>query len=288
MATAARAQEAPTIAVVDFGVRFPHEGDAALSLAKIGADVLADMLTQTGRFEVLERDKLARLVEEQDFGQSGIVEAGSAQRFGLLAGAKLVAMGDILELGAQTKKFSGYGVEITNQVVQLTVSVKVVSVERGSIFFSARESSAHQTQSAGHTTQTLGELGVNALLEDALGRVVAKLVDKMSAPAAAEAVSSEKVSVRIQSTPAGADIELDGAFVGNTPATLKIPEGLRVIRISRQGYRDWRKRVSVVDGMNINAQLAKEKEEKPQPVSGGAPAANVNINFGTPGKDGGP
>ena len=70
------------------------------------------------------------------------------------------------------------------------------------------------------------------------------------APAVAE------TSVALTSTPAGAEIEVDGAFVGNTPSTISVATGDHVVTISKKGYKPWEKKIKVTAGkIEISAEL---------------------------------
>jgi ATP-dependent Clp protease ATP-binding subunit ClpA len=52
--------------------------------------------------------------------------------------------------------------------------------------------------------------------------------------------------VTIGSTPTGADIEVDGAFLGNTPAEVPLAVGERVVRITKKGYKPWERTLQVL------------------------------------------
>lgn len=67
------------------------------------------------------------------------------------------------------------------------------------------------------------------------------------APAAAEA----RGSLIVDSTPGSADVSLDGAFVGNAPATLKVPAGKHTVKVSLKGYQDWSKDVTILADSEI-------------------------------------
>ena len=47
--------------------------------------------------------------------------------------------------------------------------------------------------------------------------------------------------------PAGADIEIDGAFVGSTPGTLQMNPGLHHIAVKR-GHSSWQRDIQVQAG----------------------------------------
>lgn len=55
-------------------------------------------------------------------------------------------------------------------------------------------------------------------------------------------------SVLIDSKPSGADIEIDGAFVGNTPSSVELSTGDHAVRISRKGFRPYEKKIHVSGG----------------------------------------
>src|SRR6266851_4509135 len=52
-------------------------------------------------------------------------------------------------------------------------------------------------------------------------------------------------TVRVTSSPEGADIKVDGASVGNAPAQLKLTAGKHKVQVSSDGYDDWSKDISV-------------------------------------------
>lgn len=64
-------------------------------------------------------------------------------------------------------------------------------------------------------------------------------------------------TVVITSAPAGADIEVDGTFLGNTPAEVPLAVGERTLRITKKGYRPLERKLQVVSGgkQTISADL---------------------------------
>ena len=66
--------------------------------------------------------------------------------------------------------------------------------------------------------------------------------------------------VAVSAEPEGADISVDGAFVGNAPATLKLTAGKHVITVNQQGFKEWAREVMVLPGslVNLKAGLVKE------------------------------
>lgn len=73
------------------------------------------------------------------------------------------------------------------------------------------------------------------------------------------APAAENGRIILKSLPDGADIYVDGAFVGNTPATLKLPSGKHTIKVSQNGYAAWSKELSVFAGSEVNMNAALDK-----------------------------
>jgi hypothetical protein len=72
-----------------------------------------------------------------------------------------------------------------------------------------------------------------------------------SAPAA-----SALATLAIASTPPGADIEVDGGFVGNTPSTLSLSADSHQIVVKKKGFADWTKTLNVTSGaISLTAEL---------------------------------
>jgi serine protease Do len=71
------------------------------------------------------------------------------------------------------------------------------------------------------------------------------------------AVAPVLASVAIISTPAGSEIEVDGVFLGNTPAEVPLAVGERSLTITKKGYKPWQRKLHVVSGgkQTISADL---------------------------------
>jgi len=61
----------------------------------------------------------------------------------------------------------------------------------------------------------------------------------------------------LSSKPDGAEIQMDGTFIGNTPATLKLSSGKHNIRLSQPSLV-WEREITVLDASSatVNAVLA--------------------------------
>jgi len=76
-------------------------------------------------------------------------------------------------------------------------------------------------------------------------------------PAQPAAPVGELVSAAVKSTPDGADINVDGKYVGSTPSTVRLTPGDHTISIGKSGFRTWERTITVSPGgsVTINATL---------------------------------
>jgi hypothetical protein len=83
--------------------------------------------------------------------------------------------------------------------------------------------------------------------------------------------TNSEALIDITSLPSGADVELDGNFVGNTPSTIGAPPGDHTISVKKKGYKLWERKIKVSSGkVNVSAEL--EIEVKQNSVDGAATA----------------
>lgn len=80
-------------------------------------------------------------------------------------------------------------------------------------------------------------------------------------PASSAAVTTASALLDISSTPAGADIEVDGKFVGSTPSSVSLAPGDHDIVVKKAGFSAWQKKISVSSGhINLAAELVAESK----------------------------
>ena len=64
--------------------------------------------------------------------------------------------------------------------------------------------------------------------------------------------------ILIKSAPEGAEISIDGKFVGSTPSTLRLKAGDHSISIKKAGYVLWKRTMTLTSGGNITVDAALE------------------------------
>jgi CRISPR/Cas system-associated exonuclease Cas4 (RecB family) len=115
-----------------------------------------------------------------------------------------------------------------------------------------------------HSTRSLGNSvkdACDAIRADWPTRAARKATPNPPLQPAALAEPAAKSSVNrisVSSTPANADIELDGNFVGNTPSVIEVTAGEHSVVVKKTGYKDWERKLKVTGGaVNISAELEK-------------------------------
>ena len=74
-------------------------------------------------------------------------------------------------------------------------------------------------------------------------------------PASALEVANS-AQLAITSNPPGAEVSVDGNFVGNTPSEIGLAAGLHTVTISKRGYKTWERKLTVSSGkVTVTAEL---------------------------------
>ncbi len=104
-----------TIAVMNFDNNSITDKDQLEPLKTGMADMLSTEMANIEAFKVVERKKLKDLLAEMSLGQSGVLEASTAQQVGKLLGAQTLLLGGFVNM------FGG----------QMRIDVRIVEVETG-------------------------------------------------------------------------------------------------------------------------------------------------------------
>jgi hypothetical protein len=111
---------------------------------------------------------------------------------------------------------------------------------------------------------------LNILLVFALLSPSSVAQDRKTSPTPQPADAAPTTELKLFSTPDGADIEVDGAFVGNAPSTVTLATGDHTVRVTKKGYQPYQKKLRTSGGsVSLRADLE---------VMHSQPAVNENIN----------
>ena len=84
------------------------------------------------------------------------------------------------------------------------------------------------------------------------------LVDRIVINAYLEATA--RGMVMVSSTQENAEVYVDGAFVGNSPANLKLSEGIHIVEVKKNGFKSYKKELRVIGSSELNLRVTLERE----------------------------
>ena len=93
-----RAASKTRVAVIDFEQKAFQEFQGK-QIGEIVAEWLITSLANTGRFEVVERSQLQKVLKEQQLGISGVINQETAAKVGELLGVKVIVSGSVIQIG---------------------------------------------------------------------------------------------------------------------------------------------------------------------------------------------
>ena len=86
------------VAVIDFEQKAFQEFQGR-QIGEIVAEWLTTSMVNTGRFEVVERAQLQKVLKEQQLGISGVINQETAAKMGELLGVKVIVSGSVIQIG---------------------------------------------------------------------------------------------------------------------------------------------------------------------------------------------
>lgn len=92
-------QQKRRIAVIEFS----DVGGQVTNLGRFIAEELTTRLFSSGRFHVVERQLIVKLLQEQHLSMSGLVDEKTAKRAGAVLGVDLIATGTMTDLGPKLR-----------------------------------------------------------------------------------------------------------------------------------------------------------------------------------------
>ncbi len=165
------------IAVVEFENKTAY-GQRRLSQA--ATDILITELFKSGKFIVVEREKMNKIMEEQKIQQSGMIDPLTAVKIGQILGVEAIVVGAVSEFGVK-KEGSDYLIaQSKQQVAEVSVDVRVIDVQTGQVILA--DSGKGITKSKKASFLGMGTKGgYDETLEgEALRAAIVKFVDNIA------------------------------------------------------------------------------------------------------------
>ena len=114
------------MAVVGFDVAASNYG--LKQLDRKAEDMLTTALIKTKQFTMIDRKHIKKVIDEQAFQISGMVDTATAVKIGKILGAKAIVTGSITEMGCRAASFIA---KITT--CRVSIDVQVIDVETAEI-----------------------------------------------------------------------------------------------------------------------------------------------------------
>ena len=164
------------VAVLEFADKTAYGkgrlGDAA-------ADVLVTYLVESNQFQVIERQHMAKLLEEQKFQQSGAVNQATAIEVGKLLGVQYMAYGAVTNFGIRTEATNVILYQQKKQIAESQVDVRLINVETGVIMF-AKHGRGKAHRAVRGTVGLGGRMSYDETLAgDSLRAAIVKMMDEL-------------------------------------------------------------------------------------------------------------
>lgn len=161
------------VGVVDF------ENKTAYGQQRLGqaaSDILITELVKTGKFIVVEREKMNKLLEEQKLGMSGAIDPNTAAQVGKILGLSAIVTGAISNFGVRTTGSDYLIAQSKRQEASCTVDVRVVDAETGQVLFADSGKGVSKVSSGG--VLGLGTRGgyAESIEGDALRAAISQLI----------------------------------------------------------------------------------------------------------------
>ena len=246
--TPAIAQARKRVAILSFDDR-----NAQTRIHGIGqriTDELISALAGAGSFEIIDREYLVKIMNEQNRGYSNRFDAEGAAKIGKLANANILIVGQVDSFIAnvsEENKSSILGAKIThNGNVSLKVTARIIQVDTATILQAPSvltEQKAVLSQSSSYAATPIIGMGIPSRSTRGNGGGIEKLVDQAVHDAVAQLTT--KITAATLVVPATIAIPKfvgveDGLIVVNKgkAAGIRVGDQFEVSRIAATGMKD--------------------------------------------------
>jgi len=118
------------IGVVEF------ENKSAYGQGRLGAaasDILVTELVKSGKFIVVERDRLNKVMEEQKFQAQGMTDPMTVAKIGQVMGLEAIVVGSVSQFGVKKEGSDYLLTQSKRQVADVTVDIRLIDVQSGQV-----------------------------------------------------------------------------------------------------------------------------------------------------------
>lgn len=238
-----------TVAVMDFDNR---SGRDLPNLGFVAQDITTSSLHDLPGVALLTRDRLESVRKELKLPDT--VKPGAG--LGHILKADALVTGSIIRYDVERRTFEGYGTSALQDVFRMSISLQILHVDTGKVQFSKNfdvERTQQYPVAGSAPSQPIDRTSelLSALLDQAKG----EMRNALSQVAAGGGDATKFLAISVRTTPAGADVILNGTYLGHTPYTLRVTADSHELQLELAGYESWRRRVKVEPGLAIDVNL---------------------------------
>lgn len=150
----------PNIGILNFKNKAVMSNDINLEEPNMLVDFVENFLWETDRFNVIERDELKAILDEQSLHMTGLIDPSTTVKIGNLTGAEYLMIGSLT--GLTTKKNEviydnnrAGGIGNTQYVVTANITARIIEVSTGRVVLAGMgkgsSTSTHTEFSVGRT-----------------------------------------------------------------------------------------------------------------------------------------
>ncbi|MGF1478067.1 MAG: CsgG/HfaB family protein [Cyanophyceae cyanobacterium] len=188
----AQNQERRRVAVLDFdfsSISSPDLLAAFPGIARGTSELLTNQLVNEGSFSVVERSRIQKILDEQDLGEAGRLDASTAAQIGRVLGVDAVIVGSVTQFDVQEER-SGFsigglfGERKRTMTADVQLNARMINTNTGEIISTAEGTG--QAEQRDGSTQVLGVGGGSEtdnrqqLLSEATRQAVAAITNQLT------------------------------------------------------------------------------------------------------------
>jgi hypothetical protein len=240
------------VAVMDFDNR---SGKDLPNLGFVAQDITTSFLHNLPGVVLVTRDRLDSV--RREIKLAGTVKDGEGiSRVGRLLNADALVTGSIVRYDVERRSFAGYNTSALQDIFRMSISLQILHVDTGRVQFSKTfdiESPQQYPVASSAPSQPIDRASelLTALLDKAQG----EMRNALAQVAVGGPEASKFIRVHVTTTPAGADVILNGTYLGHTPYDLQVTQDSHELQLELAGYQSWRRRVKIQPGMTIEVNL---------------------------------
>jgi curli biogenesis system outer membrane secretion channel CsgG len=147
------------------------------------ADMLVTELVKSGKYKVIERQEIEKILSEQKMGQTGLVTPESAAKVGQLLGVELAVIGSVTEFGHKKSdtggRIKGFGLGVSSTAASVGIDVRFINTNTGEILAADNVREEESKKGLSVSTPQVDFKNQNDFDESVVGKATRKAVQKI-------------------------------------------------------------------------------------------------------------